>query len=87
MEKQKQKRSYLTTEEALSFGSFLHSDLRRYIKQEESKAKIENNIKDFIPWTQAIRIVTKEDLNTWKKLYREHGIRNFNDIKYLIELV
>ena len=73
-------RTYLTNAEAFSWGEFLHSDFRKLLKQREARAKLAENMVDFMPWTIAMRNVTKEDMKLWKLLYHEHGIRNFNNI-------
>lgn len=79
-------RSYLTNAEAFSWGEFLHSDFRKLLKQREARAKLDEQMVDFTPWTIAMRNVTKEDMKLWKLLYHEHGIRNFNNIAPILEV-
>ena len=79
-------RTYLTNAEAFSWGEFLQSDFRKLLKQREARAKLAENMVDFMPWTIAMRNVTKEDMKLWKLLYFEHGIRNFNNIAPILEV-
>lgn len=80
------KRTYLTNAEAFSWGEFLHSDFRKLLKQREARGKLNAGMVDFVPWTIAMKDITKEDMKLWKFLYFEHGIRNFNNIAPILEV-
>jgi hypothetical protein len=73
------KRTYLTKTEAMSWGEFLHSDLRRLIKRQEAMKKRDQGVEDFMPVVTAMRFVTKQDMKLWRQLYDE-GVREFNKI-------
>lgn len=85
MEK-KIERSYLTHAEAMSWGEFLHSDIRKLMKQREAQQKLDSGMVDFIPWTQAMKTVNKEDMKVWKSLYYEYGVRNFNNVTPILSI-
>ena len=60
--KEAKERTYLTNAEAFSWGEFLHSDFRKLLKQREAREKLAEGMVDFIPWTIAVRAITKEDM-------------------------
>lgn len=62
------KRTYLTISESLEFAQWSHSDERRFKLQKELQQKIEQGMQNPTPLVIAVRQVTKEDLNEWKKL-------------------
>lgn len=80
------RKTYLTHAEAFNWGVYLHSDFRRLLKQREAKAKQDAGLIDFIPWTQSLRLVTKEDFQTWKLLHA-NGVEDFNDIAKCLLIV
>ena len=62
------KRTYLTISESLEFAQWSHSDERRFKLQKELQQKIQKGMQNPTPLVIAVRQVTKEDLNDWKKL-------------------
>ena len=62
------KRTYLTLSESLEFAQWSHSDERRFKLQKELAEKIEQGMQNPTPLVIAVRQVTKEDLDEFRKL-------------------
>ncbi len=73
--KPRAKRSYLTKEDAISFGNWLLSDERRLYYKRKQEALYAQDLPNPIPWTTLVKVQQPEDYKIWKGLVDKDGAK------------